>query len=115
MRQYVSGSDTLANISVQELPNSQSLALVYGNRVVIGGYIGDDIRIGNSTAAISATGSLRLELNGVDQYFSVEINNIPQIKVSEDGILQLTPKSTVSPSTGSIFYSSSNEFYLGFN
>lgn len=61
------------------------------------------------------TGSLRLELDGVEKYFSVNINGVPQVKVNEEGTFQLASKDiTPTPVTGGLFYSSSNEYYLGF-
>lgn len=62
------------------------------------------------------TGSLRLELQGVENYFAVNINGVPQVKVNSEGVLQLGPKDqTPTAVTGGLFYSSSNEYFLGFN
>ena len=62
-----------------------------------------------------STGSFRLELNGVDKYFSVNINGVSQVKVNEEGVLQVASKDiTPTAVTGGLFYSSSNEYYLGF-
>jgi hypothetical protein len=115
MRQLASGSDSIANISVNELYGGRTAALIYADDIEIGAYRGEKIWIGNSSASISATGSFRLELDGVDQYFAVEINKIPQIKVNEEGTFQLASK-TITPTavTGGMFYSSSNEYFLGF-
>lgn len=63
-----------------------------------------------------STGSYKLELNGVDKYFSVNINGVPQVKINEEGVLQVVAKDTTPTAvTGGLFYSSSNEYYLGFN
>lgn len=62
-----------------------------------------------------STGSYRLELNGVDKYFSVNINGVSQVKVNEEGVLQVASKDVTPTSvTGGLFYSSSNEYFLGF-
>lgn len=115
LRQYVSGSEHFANVSVRELPNGKSQALLYADDVQIGAYYGEDILIGNAGASIIASGSLRLSLNGVSQYFSVDIGGIPQVKVNEEGVLQVAVKDTApTPVSGGLFYSSSNEYYLGF-
>ena len=115
LRQYVSGSEHFANISVSELANGKSQALLYADEVQIGAYYGENILIGNSGSSIIASGSLRLSLNGVDQYFSVDIAGVPQVKVNEEGVLQVATKDVApTPVTGGLFYSSSNEYYLGF-
>ena len=115
LRQYVSGSDRFANVSVRELPNGKSQALLYADDVQIGAYFGENILIGNASASITASGSLRLSLNGVDQYFSVDVGGVPQVKVTEKGVLQLASKDEAPNAiAGGMFYSSSNEFYLGF-
>ena len=115
LRQYVSGSDSFANVSVQETTDGQSRALLYADHIQIGAYRGSLIDIGNESASIVASGSLRLSLDGVNQYFSVDIGGVPQVKVTEEGVLQMTSKDeTPTPIAGGMFYSSSNEYYLGF-
>lgn len=115
LRQYVSGSDSFANVSVRELPNGKSQALLYADSVEIGAYIGEEIKIGNDNAVISTTGSFDLKLNGVDQYFSINIGGTSQLKVNEEGVLQLGTKSDVPTAvTGGMYYSSSDDYYLGF-
>jgi hypothetical protein len=58
MRVYPSGSNgELANVSVQELSNGKSQALVYGDYVQIGAFNGEDILIGNTGSLITITGS----------------------------------------------------------
>lgn len=116
LRQYASGSDNLGNLSFRELLDGRVQGLFYANEIQIGQYAGENIGIGNPSASISATGSFRLELNGIDQYFSVDINGSSQVKVNEEGVLQVAVKDvTPTAVTGGLFYSSSNEYYLGFN
>lgn len=68
-----------------------------------------------TTNDVEVTGSLRLELDGVEKFFSIDINGVSQVKVNQEGVLQLAARE-IAPSAveGGLFYSSSNEFYLGF-
>jgi hypothetical protein len=58
MRVFPSGSSVgldkvnMANISIQDLENGSTQALVYGNKVQIGVYNGDEIDIGNLSASL---------------------------------------------------------------
>lgn len=115
LQQYASGSDNLGNISFQEIYDGKVRGLLYANELEIGAYLGEKIRIGNASASIAATGSFTMELNGVDQYFDVIIGGASQVKVTEEGTLQLASKD-IAPTavTGGIFYSSSDDYYLGF-
>jgi hypothetical protein len=61
MRIYPSGSgNSLANISVQELSNLQTQALVYGDIVQIGAINAESIVIGNSGSIVEMSGSIRV-------------------------------------------------------
>jgi len=116
LRQYASGSDNLGNVSFREKYDGRIQGLLYANELQIGKYLGEDIGIGNDSASVHITGSLNLRLDGVEQYFSVNIDGSPQVKVNEEGTLQVYPKTeTPTAVTGGLFYSSSNEYYLGFN
>jgi uncharacterized coiled-coil protein SlyX len=58
MRIYPSGSNgNLANISVQELPNGKTQALVYGDYVQIGQYTAEEIKIGNNLSTLIVSSS----------------------------------------------------------
>jgi hypothetical protein len=58
MRVYPSSSSgNLSNVSVQELSNGKTQALVYGDYVHIGAYSGQEILIGNNSASIVVSGS----------------------------------------------------------
>jgi len=58
MRVYPSGSNgSLTNVSVQELSNGKTQALVYGDYVQIGALVGQDILIGNTGSLITVSGS----------------------------------------------------------
>jgi len=67
------------------------------------------------SGSFGVSGSLTLDLNGLDDVFAVSVNGESKIKINNEGILQLTPlQQTPTPITGGIFYSSSEEYYLGF-
>lgn len=69
----------------------------------------------NVSGSFSTSGSLSIDLDGVDDIFSISVAGEEKIKVNTGGTLQLVSQSTTPPSVaGGIFYSSSNEFYLGF-
>jgi len=115
IRQYASGSSNLANISVEEISNGRTRALMYGEDIQIGAFKGENIRLGNTGSTLHFSGALDLGLNGIDQYFSVNIGNISQFKVTNSGSLQLASKNEIpSALAGGLFYSASDEFYLGF-
>ena len=63
------------------------------------------------------TGSFQNKFKDVNDYFSISttaINNA--LKVANDGVLQLAPLDvTPGAKSGSLFYSGSDEFFLGFN
>lgn len=69
----------------------------------------------NTTRNIGITGSVQLALDGVTDYFTVSVQGQEKIKINEQGTLQLLSQS-VTPNAvpGGIFYSGSNEFFLGF-
>ena len=67
------------------------------------------------SGSFTTTGSLSIDLNGVDDIFNISVAGEEKLKVNNQGTLQLLPQSITPPSVaGGIFYSSSNEFYLGF-
>lgn len=103
---YESGSSLFGN-SYDDTHTFTGSVLITGSLNLIGPFTLE----GDQTS----TGSYRLELNGVDKYFSVNINGVSQVKVNEEGVLQLASKEvTPMAVTGGLFYSSSNEYYLGF-
>ena len=70
----------------------------------------------NVTGSFGTTGSVFIELDGVEDVFNIKVDGEEKIKVNNQGILQFTSQS-VTPTAveGGLFYSSSNEYYLGFN
>jgi hypothetical protein len=69
----------------------------------------------NVSGSFATTGSLAIDLDGVNDIFSISVAGEEKLKVNNQGTLQLLPQSITPPSVaGGMFYSSSNEFYLGF-
>jgi hypothetical protein len=67
MQAYPSGGvlgGNTANVSVQDLKNGQSQALVYGDYVQIGAYNSEFITIGNSGSVVEISGSIRANITG---------------------------------------------------
>lgn len=115
LRQLASGSDNFANISVEEIADGRTRALIYAESIQIGAFKGQNLIFGNTGSTMHFSGAFDFGLNGIDQYFSVDINRVSQFKVTESGSLQLASKSNNPTAiTGGLFYSSSDEFYLGF-
>ena len=60
MQVYPSGSGgNLANVSVQDLTNGKTRALVYGDYVQIGAFAGQEIIIGNTGSIVEISGSIK--------------------------------------------------------
>ena len=68
----------------------------------------------NTTNNVGITGSLIVDLDGSTDTFEVKRQGDTRVKVNEEGVLVLKRFETPpTPITGSLFYSSSNEFYFG--
>ena len=68
----------------------------------------------SATSDIHITGSLRLKLDGVSDYFAVNVGGNDKFKVNEQGLVVLHPFSTPPTAvTGSIYYGIDNAFYFG--
>ena len=63
------------------------------------------------------TGSFQNKFKNVNDYFSISTTAIDNaLKVANDGVLQLASlDETPEAKIGGLFYSGSNEFFLGFN
>jgi hypothetical protein len=65
MQMYPSGSGgNVANVSVQDLKDGRTQALVYGDFVQIGAHHAESIIIGNSTSVVEISGSVRGNFSG---------------------------------------------------
>lgn len=69
----------------------------------------------STTNDLKITGSLQLSLDGVQDYFSIEVGGEEKFKVNTEGVVELDPFDTAPTAvTGGLFYSGSDEYYLGF-
>jgi|TARA_B110000908_G_C10126617_1_gene390191 hypothetical protein len=68
-----------------------------------------------TTNDIKVTGSFDLNLDGIEDYFSVSVNGEEKIKVNKEGVLEMKSQSIApTAAAGGMYYSASNEFFLGF-
>ena len=68
----------------------------------------------NTTTNVGITGSLFVDLNGSTDTFDVKVQGEDRVKVNEEGVLVLNPFiNTPTAVSGGVFYSGSNEFFLG--
>ena len=87
--------------------------------------IGNIINQGNfiNSGAISNTGSFSIQsgsfeinLDGNEDYFSINVAGEEEVGVNAEGTFKLKPKAvTPSAVSGGLFYSGSDEYFLGFN
>ncbi len=69
----------------------------------------------NVSGSFHTSGSLTIDLNGIDDIFSVSVAGEEKVKVNNEGTLQLTSQSLEPTAVeGGIFYSGSDEFFFGF-
>jgi len=69
----------------------------------------------STTNNIRITGSLDVNLDGVEDQFTISTSGSQKIKVNTEGTVQFISQSaTPTPVAGGIFYSSSDAFYFGF-
>ena len=70
----------------------------------------------NVSGSFSTSGSLSIDLDGVNDIFSISVDGQEKVKVNTEGTLQLTSQSsTPTAVAGGLFYSSSNDYFLGFS
>lgn len=69
----------------------------------------------NVSGSFNNSGSLAIDLNGVEDIFKVSVNGQEKIKINTEGVLQLTQSATPTAVEGGIFYSSSNDYFFGFS
>tara|TARA_R110002153_G_scaffold3349_2_gene16333 strand:+ start:7379 stop:7666 length:288 start_codon:yes stop_codon:yes gene_type:complete len=69
----------------------------------------------NISGSFSHTGSVYIDLDGIEDEFNIRVAGKQQLKVNTEGVLQIASQSiTPTPIDGGLFYSSSNEFFFGF-
>jgi hypothetical protein len=94
------------------------MAQVFWNQInnqlpEIGEYLSGSLNVSGS---FSASGSLTIDLDGVDDIFSIKVEGKEQLKVNKEGIMQFTSQSiTPSAIAGGLFYSASNDYYFGYS
>jgi hypothetical protein len=68
----------------------------------------------NTTNNIGITGSLQIQLDGITDYFAINVAGEEKLKVNTEGVFQLAPlEETPTAVAGGIFYSASDAFYVG--
>jgi len=68
------------------------------------------------SGSFGTSGSLTINLDGVDDIFSVSAGGQDKVKVNAQGVFQLVSQSTTPTAVeGGIFYSASNDYYFGFS
>lgn len=70
----------------------------------------------NVSGSFSTSGSLTIDLNGVDDIFNISVAGQDKVKVNTEGTLQLIQQSTEpTPVEGGLYYSDDDNFYFGFS
>lgn len=69
----------------------------------------------NVSGSFSTSGSLTIDLDGVQDIFKISVAGQEKVKINTQGVVQFTSQSlTPTPVPGGVFYSSSNDYYFGF-
>ena len=69
----------------------------------------------STTNNLKVTGSLNIELDGSQQFMSVNVNGVEKLKINTEGVLVFGAfDSPPTPVSGGMYYSSNDEFFLGF-
>lgn len=69
----------------------------------------------NVSGSFTSSGSFAIDLDGINDEFTVSVAGNEKVKINQEGVLQFTSQS-VTPTAleGGFFYSSSNDYFLGF-
>jgi hypothetical protein len=68
----------------------------------------------NTSRNIGITGSLNINLDGIDNEFTVTVQGEEKVKINTEGVVQLAPLvETPTAVAGGLFYSASDAFYVG--
>ena len=94
------------------------MAQVFWNQInnilpEIGEYLTGSLNVSGS---FSTSGSLTIDLDGVDDVFSIRVEGEEKVRVNKEGVTQLISQS-VTPTAveGGLFYSASNDYYFGYS
>jgi hypothetical protein len=112
---YLSGSKELTgSLAVSGALDLDGPFTVQGEEFINGIFV-ETGSFYSTTNDIKVTGSFDLNLDGVSDYFAISINGEEKIKVNNEGVLEMKSQdSTPTAVSGGMFYSGSNEFFLGF-
>jgi|TARA_B110000908_G_scaffold84508_1_gene100927 hypothetical protein len=94
------------------------MAQVFWNQInnqlpEIGEYLSGSLNVSGS---FSTSGSLTINLDGVDDVFKIKVEGKEKIKVNKEGIMQFISQSiTPTAVAGGLFYSASNDYYFGYS
>ena len=67
------------------------------------------------SGSLDVQGSTNMTFDGVDDYFNIVVNGEEKIRVNEEGTFQLQAQDiTPTAVSGGMFYSGSDDFFLGF-
>lgn len=69
----------------------------------------------NVSGSFSTSGSVSINLDGVDDIFSVSSGGEEKVKINSQGVTQFISQSSAPTAVeGGIYYSSDDDFYFGF-
>jgi|TARA_R110000737_G_scaffold175540_1_gene200760 hypothetical protein len=94
------------------------MAQVFWNQInnqlpEIGEYLSGSLNVSGS---FSTSGSLTINLDGVDDVFKIKVEGKEKIKVNREGVMQFISQSiTPTAVAGGLFYSASNDYYFGYS
>lgn len=94
------------------------MAQVFWNQInnqlpEIGEYLSGSLNVSGS---FSTSGSLTINLDGVDDVFRIKVEGKEKIKVNKEGVMQFISQSiTPTAVAGGLFYSASNDYYFGYS
>lgn len=109
--------NVLPNTTFQGSLKVNGSVLVNGNNIAsMGSIFTQTGSYWNTSKNVAINGSLELRFTGASDHFCVEVQGVDKIKINKEGIFQAMSQATVpTPVAGGLFYSSSNDFFLGFN
>ena len=85
-----------------------------GSRVLTGS-LGISGSINLTGSVEQSSGSFTLNFDGATDYFSVNVSGEEKLRINEEGTLQMKAQTTTPTAvSGGLFYSASNDFFLGF-
>ena len=69
----------------------------------------------STTNDLKVTGSMFIELDGVEDIFKISVNGTEKLEINSEGTLKFIPQSTEpTPVAGGIYFGDDNNYYMGF-